>query len=169
MHADILNAEFNAYVANKALSIPYTLTCDQYQSFDQMVAEFELTGRIRINTGFSEGTIFGIPEVNWMFRAWHDYCHLLTGGNFTLWGESLACLEQLAQIHSDASLTDEQRETFSQLVTIEVIGQANYYFETGTFPVDQMEFTARALECGKYRDYLKAIQTAITAGADLIC
>ena len=45
------------------------------------------TGRILVNSDYSENTIFGCPEHNYAFRAWHDWTHLTIRAEFTLDGE----------------------------------------------------------------------------------
>ena len=38
--------------------------------------------------GASERTIYGAPEVNWAFRAWHDSVHLARECDFSRAGET---------------------------------------------------------------------------------
>lgn len=40
-------------------------------------------GRIIVWTGASNRTIFGAPEINHAFRAWHDWCHLVLEADFS--------------------------------------------------------------------------------------
>lgn len=60
--------------------------CD---TLDKVRRWYETTGRIVVWTGESEQTIFGAPQVNHAFRAWHDYVHVLFGLPFTRNGEHL--------------------------------------------------------------------------------
>ena len=45
----------------------------------------------------ADNTIFGAPEVNYAFRAWHDWCHWMGGFDFSLYGECATCNMQIEQ------------------------------------------------------------------------
>jgi hypothetical protein len=136
----VFDVEFNKLVRFFGGLVPHSYTSTQYDSFEAMKADYIATGRIKINVDHSSGTIFGDQSVNWLFRAWHDYCHLLVDAPFTADGERLAALEQCRQIEQHPGLTTGQKETFKRIVGIEVNGQVAYYVEHNDFPPNQYDF-----------------------------
>ena len=81
-------------------------------------------------SGASQDTIFGSCEANWLFRAWHDYMHILTLGEFNPQGETIVALKQMSQVGS----------VFAEIIRIEVIEQVNYFQKYGCFPENQLKF-----------------------------
>ena len=94
--------------------------------------------RMCVSSGHSEGTIFGDPEVNYAFRAWHDACHLLGDYPFTLEGETDACSMQCNQLV--ALYGAEKAGPWCKMLRAEVIGQACYIERWHEFPVNQVKF-----------------------------
>jgi|ERR1700721_1132762 len=131
---------FNSLVETFGSLVPHTLDDSQYESFEDMRQDWESTGSIRVNTEFSDGTIFGSPSVNWLFRAWHDYCHLLVNAGFDAQGERLAADEQTRQVYALPGLSESDKLLFARIIGIEVNGQVDYYLAHNDFPQDQFEF-----------------------------
>ena len=82
-------------------------------------------------SGASDNTIWSDPNVNYAFRALHDALHLKTGIGFSPAEEI-----QLGRIQAS-----QYSGLLSDLVYIEVAGQAEHYMRTGEFVLDQVEFT----------------------------
>jgi hypothetical protein len=114
--------------------------------------DWQRTGRIAVNVDNSVNTIFGSPDVNWLFRAWHDYCHIQCNGGFDRDGELAAMRLMCDHINAHPGLTPAQRATFCELVRIEVEGQVDYYMATGQFPENQFDFAVRLYLEGIYRE-----------------
>lgn len=96
--------------------------------------------RIRVDARHSEGTIFADAEVNWAFRAWHDWTHYTIQAPFDLDGELAVAQRQIADLYRVfGHCRDADR--FAKLIMCEVYGQARYYAEHGEFPADQRAFT----------------------------
>lgn len=135
----VLDPTFNEVVRRMAPNkVLYVST--QYADFEAMRKDFENTGYLRINTEFSDNTIFGDASVNWKFRAWHDMCHILANADFSPEGEASAGYLMQKQIWTmeGPSFTDKMR--WVAIIEAEVNGQGDYYRETGTFPADQLAF-----------------------------
>jgi hypothetical protein len=115
------------------------------QAFEKMKNDYAATGKIVIWTGESEGTIFGDPVYNHIFRAWHDLTHVLLNQDFGFAGESVVGTAQVHQLPSDWIF--EQ-----QLITAEILGQNQYYRQHKAFLIDQRKFAY---------DYLQNPVTAI--------
>lgn len=94
----------------------------------------ERLGRIRIWPGGTESAIYADPKVNWMFRAWHDNCHLVTKMGFDIPGEI-----QLGEWQR--SIACRFGDLFAEIVHCEIAGQAEFYAATGRFLADQKAFT----------------------------
>ena len=136
----VISKEFNALVEHFGSLVPHTLGTFDYPSYEAMRAEWLLTGSIQVNTDHSDGTIFGHPRVNWLFRAWHDYCHLLVNAPFDAQGEKRAADEQIRQVYAHPSLSDADKPLFARIIGIEVNGQVDYYLAHNSFPPDQLAF-----------------------------
>jgi hypothetical protein len=136
----VISTEFNQLVQFYGGLVKHTLSTYDYADFAEMRADFEATGSIKVNTEHSDGTIFGSPEVNWLFRAWHDYCHLLVNAGFDAQGERMAASEQIRQVRAHPGLTREQKTLFTRIIDIEINGQVDYYIEHNDFPSDQYAF-----------------------------
>lgn len=142
----ILDRELNAAVIHLAdIMNPrgYAVSADAPETFDALAAYAREHGRIAVSSEFSDGTIFGDPEVNYAFRAWHDACHLAGGFAFTLDGEAAACAMQCAQLV--ALYGQERSATWRAILRAEVNGQAEYVANWGEFPADQFRFDAAYL------------------------
>jgi hypothetical protein len=96
--------------------------------------------------GASDATIFGDREVNWAFRAWHDFTHWRNNLPFTPDGEREAYKRQcddLVTLYGDSDLTRHWR----RILDTEINGQLRYAAEhAGAFPTNQKAFTLAYLE-----------------------
>jgi hypothetical protein len=153
----VLNHEFNGLVRFFGSLVPHTLTASQYEDFEALRADYLARGSIKINVDNSSGTIFGDPSLNWLFRAWHDMSHIITGGDFSRKGEYKAMLEMWRQIDaypftmstsSTGALerSKAKRDWFKRIVYAEVMGHFDYHEHFGTFPTDQYQLTDDVLE-----------------------
>lgn len=84
----ILDIGFNVAVAHLAdktarsfgsLTLPHT--------YEELIHQIEAHGIFVVWSGASEHTIFGDPEINYAFRAWHDWCHWRRKSDFSPSGE----------------------------------------------------------------------------------
>lgn len=142
-----LNEGFNqAVLAMVSIYLPegFNTSAEELDSFEQVKALWEREGRLTVSQSHSSNTIFGKPEVNWAFRAWHDYCHIKGDFPFTVWGEWMACYMQRQQLRAAFSF-HPQLEKWCQLLDIEVNGQVGYSLRFHTFPENQIEFTKERL------------------------
>jgi hypothetical protein len=82
---------------------------------------------IPVYTGDSEGTIWGAPHINWLFRAHHDSLHLTHELPFTILGEYMA-----SEIHSALAELMGLKE-LAIVMRLDVAGFAAYEADTGKF------------------------------------
>lgn len=106
-----------------------------------MVRHYNETGRLCIWAGASEGTVYGAPQHNWMYRAWHDWCHISSGVCNRRHGP-LGCFEPSAERDVTAWQAGPVQSTlFQRVVLADTGGQAIHFGMHGAFPEDQMRFT----------------------------
>ena len=128
----------------------YDVADEAPNDFEALKAHVAKTGRMLVWKGESEDTIFGCPETNWAFRAWHDWCHIKGGFPFTVKGETLAAGMQASQLITVYGC--EMSRYWRKLIACEVVGQAAFHEVTGNFPSDQREFTNAFLDHNLYVD-----------------
>lgn len=115
---------------------------DAPHSLDDLNESISRTGKITVWAGGSEETIFGCPEHNYAFRAWHDAVHYDLQAPFTLAGEAATAYLQIGQLVRRYGGDGEVIEWAARLLS-EVIGQAMHNIQTGEFPEDQIEFSIK--------------------------
>jgi len=82
------------------------------ETYEELIALLDAGGRMLVYSGASERTIYGDPEVNYAFRAWHDWCHWRGRYDFSYEGERAACAMQgdhLIARYGDSSQTRRWR------------------------------------------------------------
>jgi hypothetical protein len=133
----LVGAELGPLIARELKRLGITWTAQDYApgSFEDLARHCSVQSLI-VWAGASDGTIYGDPRVNWMFRAWHDACHIILNAPFTLDGERYVAKYQAGCLGDLAG----------RIVIAEVAGQAEHYALTGSFPINQVKFVT---------DYLK--------------
>lgn len=114
-------------------------------TYEAIVALFESGKRYVVYAGGSENTIYGDPEVNYHFRAWHDWCHWTGRFDFSLEGELGAYRMQCGHLVSVYG-EDETVRHWQHILFADIIGQKLYHREHGTFPDDQLAFVLSVLK-----------------------
>lgn len=147
---------FNAAVttmARKAWRNGYDVSADPSIALaPDPVAQWEqitLTKRVTVYTGGSERTIFGAPEVNYDFRAWHEWTHYILRAPFDLNGELAVAhrqCEDIALVFGHYSRTVQ----WQRLIIAEVYGQALWHERhNASYLVDQVAFDLEWLDSPK--------------------
>lgn len=141
------DVEFNCAIRHMvdALKIRWEAREDAPETFEELRRAFAASGGanggiIPVSSLNCEDTIYGDPEVNMMFRAWHDSVHLMEGYDFSVAGEAHVAYLQIAQLMALFG----PRPEWAALILSEVIGQAVYMVGHGKFPVKQRAGTIRA-------------------------
>lgn len=115
-------------------------------TFENHKKIYRETGKIYIWTGCSENTIFGSPEINHKFRAWHDYIHLNYFLGYSIIEESIVC-----DIQKDMLPVDWIFER--KLIECEIRGQAHYFYLNNKFINNQRLFSSLWIQ-----DSIKALR-----------
>ena len=124
--------------------------CDPGPStFDDLLASVEsircertgaLIGqRIQVWSGASDRTIWSSPEMNHLFRAWHDSVHILLDAEFDPRGERRVSEYQCAMIDGAAERA---------VLWAETEGQQGYRARWGSYPADQRSFVRDCIVYG---------------------
>lgn len=109
------------------------------ETFESFTKEWNLNKTIPMWNDNSKENIFGNAEINAMFRAWHDYMHVVTGNDFTLQGEINTYQIQVEML--------PKHWTYERmLLQAEIVGQGIHYTFSDKIISDQREFA---------RNYLK--------------
>lgn len=106
------------------------------QTIEEVIRSYRETNSLVVWSGGSESTIYVDPQINYLFRAMHDLTHIQIGSDFTMAGETRTALAQMATVGTE----------LAKIIHIEVVDQAAYYFRTGKFLEDQVQFTVDQLK-----------------------
>lgn len=106
---------------------------------DKLLRVWDVTGRVKVWTGFSDHTVYASPITNWRGRAWHDRCHIMGRYPHDHAGEAATLSVQQAMVRQ---LRLSDGDLVCRLLECEVIGQVECFYRTGAFPVDQRHFMA---------------------------
>lgn len=108
-------------------------------TFKKHLKRYEETGKIHIWTGASNNTIFGINEINYFFRAWHDLTHIENNLGYSYNEEFIVCEIQKNELPKNWILERD-------LIHAEIIGQGLYnFYNSGQFVKNQRTFTLNYL------------------------
>lgn len=115
------------------------------ESLEQLTARIEQHGRVLVSDEYCDKTIFGYPETNIAFRAWHDWVHYTYQYPFSEAGELQVYKRQayhLANFCYRHGLPNMRHYLYA-----ETIGQIEYNNNhAGAFPTDQRAFTLAYLQ-----------------------
>ena len=139
----VLDATLNLIIPSFAPA-RVLFTGAQFPDFAAMKKDFQSRGILTVNVNHSDGTIFGNPSINWLFRAWHDAAHLAVDADFSQAGESAAAAYQIAQVFHAYGI-NPATERWAALIDCEVNAQAEHFYSTGEFVQDQYAFTVAQL------------------------
>ncbi len=158
-----LDIHFNAAVltiCSRVLPGGYDVSDSAPETYDELIAHLDAGGRMIVYSGGSERTIYGDPEVNFAFRAWHDWCHWRGRYDFSHEGERAACAMQGDHLIARYGESSETRR-WRRILQAEIIGQREYFDRHGTFPEDQRAFVAAYLADHSPRTALATRQTPL--------
>lgn len=128
------------HIASRLFPCGYDVSADAPDTFERLCDHLDNGGRMVVWNGASDRTVFECPEVNWAFRAWHDWHHWKGRLPFTPEGEAEACRRQIAdlvRLYGDSV----QTRRWALVLDAEINGQLRYAALNGdTFPTDQAAF-----------------------------
>jgi len=127
-------------IANRLFPTGFDVSEEAPSTYRQLVNRLDAGYRMVVYKGGSEHTIYGDDEVNWSFRAWHDWCHWRGGHDFSVQGEKavwqMMC-EHITKLYGTSPSTDR----WKRILYAEVVGQRLYYVNHHTYAEDQVAFT----------------------------
>jgi hypothetical protein len=123
---------------------------DAPDTYEKLRAHLDLTNQMKVWSGGSENTIYADKQVNWAFRAWHDWCHYHGRHAFTVVGER--AVFEMQKLHLLLLYGNcPQTRRWLEILRAEVIGQQKYFYQHGHYPDDQRAFVEDYLN-GSYYD-----------------
>lgn len=138
-----LDPEFDRVVVERARTCfpeGYDVVDDAPQTLEEINQLLNSGARMKVWSGASQFTIYGAPEVNFAFRAWHDWTHWKGQFPFNVTGEAAtanAQVNELRTVYGDS----ENTRRWACLIYTEVVGQVLYAdINNGTFPGNQRLF-----------------------------
>lgn len=146
---DPLDLGLNAailHITGKLFPLGFDVSGDAPATYQDLKAHLDTGNRMLVFKGGSDHTIYGDPEVNWCFRAWHDWCHWRGAYDLTMAGEQAVCRMQgwhLLKLYWPGRILDRWRK----IIEAEIVGQAEYHHIHKRFPDDQRGFVEAYLEC----------------------
>lgn len=103
--------------------------------------------RMVVFDGGSAHTIYADDEVNYAFRAWHDWTHWRYQFDFSLAGERATYMAQvfhLVKAYGDCDTVTR----WSNILHAEIVGQAEYYARHKRYVGRQLDFVRACLSVG---------------------
>ncbi len=125
-------------IARRLFPCGFDVRDDAPQTYDQLKAAFDANKPV-VWSGASETTIYECPQVNYAFRAWHDWGHWHGKHPFTGDGERAVFeipQQHLITVYGNCLQTDR----WARILWAEVIGQHLYADRLGHYPKDQRAF-----------------------------
>lgn len=129
-------------LAGDVLPDGFDVADDAPHTYQELIVLIDGGHRMKVWSGGTRHTIYGRPEVNYAFRAWHDWWHWRIRAPFTPDGETATCEAQIAHLNRRLG-PDAKAEA---LLKAEIIGQTEYHRWHKRFPDDQRGFVLAYLE-----------------------
>ncbi|HVH75197.1 MAG TPA: hypothetical protein VM755_09805 [Stellaceae bacterium] len=136
-----LDSSLNAaiiHIAGKLFPLGFDVSDTAPSSFKELCGHLNAGNRMVVFAGGSDRTIYADPEVNWAFRAWHDWCHWRGVHDLTLESERAVCRMQTWHIRKLYGEVIARK--WGSIIRAEIIGQAQYFHCHKRFPEDQRGF-----------------------------
>ena len=123
----------------------FEVSDDAPSTFAELISYIDAHRAIKVPSIASEKTIYADREVNYCFRAWHDWCHWRGRHDFSLAGETavwkMQC-DHLRLLYGDSEMTRD----WCRILYVEIVVQWLFREKHGAFPEDQMAFTRNYFE-----------------------
>ena len=127
------------HIAGKLFRTGYDVSADAPSTFKALKAHLDAGKRMVVYNGGSDRTIYDDDEVNFAFRAWHDWCHWRYGLSFSPAGEMATCIAQISHL-KELFGQSQTTERWADILWAEVAGQSQYYARHKAFVQDQRGF-----------------------------
>ena len=140
-----LDRHFNIAVlqmASRLFPTGFAVSDDAPGSYEELCQHLDAGKRMVVWSGGSDATIFADPEVNYAFRAWHDWTHWRHRLDFTLAGEAYTAAQQTRDLRKVFGDWDDHpdRLHWADIIRVEVYEQAKHHAMCGDFVDDQVGF-----------------------------
>jgi len=119
-------------------TVPYVLSDKATNSYADFCNSLDYKGYYLMSTQGNDKSIYPTPLINIMARSWHDDTHWQHSLDFSLKSEIEVYSKQAEYI--ERALAHRTKETIRAVKTLlycDVVLQAKYYNDRGTFITDQ--------------------------------
>lgn len=136
-----IDQKFNEAVLymTKTLVGGYIVSDDAPGTFSALKEHMDAGNTMVVAAAGSDYTIFGKAEVNWAFRAWHDYTHWRYNNDFSLYGETLTAIQMTKDMFEALGCANSCYR-WMRILDAEIIGQRRYYSRYLSYINDQRAF-----------------------------
>jgi hypothetical protein len=144
----LLDPSFNIAIleiTRRVLPRGFDVSFDAPSSYEDLHRLLVTGARLRVWAGASDKTIYGDPEINHAFRAWHDWSHWIARQPFTPRGERAVSAAQCRHLLIDYGDNAHTRR-WQLIIDAEVVGQNEYQARYQRFPADQAGFVTAYLD-----------------------
>ncbi len=128
-------------IAHQLFPTGYDISEQAPSTYEDLVAHLNSGNRMVVFSGGCEKTIYADREVNYAFRAWHDWCHWRGQHNFSLEGEVAVWEMQCRHIVTRYGISNTQMRWIF-ILHAEVVGQRIYYEKHRAYIDNQYAFVA---------------------------
>jgi hypothetical protein len=142
-----LDIHFNVavkHIASRLFPCGFVVSPDAPDTFDKLKAQFS-AGEMIVWSGGSDRTIYADCEVNYCFRAWHDWCHVRGNHPFTPEGERAVYGMQCAHLIEVYGPSLQTRQ-WCRILAADILGQQEFFYRFGRYPEDQRAFVEAYLD-----------------------
>lgn len=112
-------------------------------TFGALQTAYARDGYLTVYDGGCDNTIFSSPEVNHLFRVWHDSVHILLCANFSVTGETDVYDWQVHEMVAALRAFNYSETVIGHVISImtqDIMGQVLYYNEHKQYVENQREF-----------------------------
>jgi len=127
------------HITSRLLPTGFDVSENAPATFEGLIAHLDNGKRMVVFSGGSTATIYADPDINYAFRAWHDFCHWRGEHDLSLDGEAATCLMQCRHLRHFYS-NERKLRRWSLILRAEVIGQGRYFHYHKHFPANQRGF-----------------------------
>lgn len=127
------------HIASRLFPVGFDVSEQAPSTYEELKQHLDAGRRLIVYAGGSDRTIYGDPEVNWHFRAWHDWAHWRGAHDLTHVGECAATEMQVGHLRVLYGGNPTTRR-WAAIIRAEIVGQAEFYRRHQRFPDDQRGF-----------------------------
>lgn len=147
-HVDEVLAMASTEIAAKLMPQGFGVVAvkDAPNTMEDAIAAYKNTGKIVVSNYMSRDRLFGTPECNQSFDAWHDFCHVMLRATFDIPGEMKVDAMQQAHLmewwkNSTNPVTEASIVRAREVLSINNVGRLQFWKAYNAPPESLRAFT----------------------------